>query len=196
MNIKVFLNQIVKNPELHGRWLNSLSYLEYRGVRKIMRSQHTKDINEELLAHAMEEARHALVFKKMALKIGGPEFSTYSDNTLLAPNAIKSYFYELDKKGSEYCCHQNSEFTPNDFYKWITWTIEERALQVYQIYDQVLKENGIDLSLNSILSDEFRHLNEVRKENQRLPNRGRELQRIENHFFDQLYSSLNAEVRL
>jgi len=33
------ISQIVADPALHARWLNTFSYLEYVGFRKILKSQ-------------------------------------------------------------------------------------------------------------------------------------------------------------
>ena len=33
------ISQIVADPALHARWLNTFSYLEYVGFRKIVKSQ-------------------------------------------------------------------------------------------------------------------------------------------------------------
>lgn len=159
--MKNLLLKIVKDKNAHARWLNSLSYLEYRGFRKIARSQNTEDIDEDLLSHAMEEVRHALFFKKLAIKVGGSSFSYYKTETLLSEAAIKSYFYELDLNTAKLCA-RTGHSDKKSIYHCVTWLIEERAMQVYQEYDLTLKTQKFDFSLRPVLIDEIRHLDGVR----------------------------------
>ena len=56
----------MRNPNLHARWLNMFSYLEYIGFRKIVKSQGAENLSLETLGHAVEEGRHALMLKKFA----------------------------------------------------------------------------------------------------------------------------------
>jgi len=37
--LKVLVDRIVVDPNLHARWINTFSYLEYIGFRKIVKSQ-------------------------------------------------------------------------------------------------------------------------------------------------------------
>lgn len=62
--------QIVKNPFLHGLWINTLSYLENCGARMIAACEHPTRVKEEMLKHAAEEFRHAFYLKKQLARIG------------------------------------------------------------------------------------------------------------------------------
>ena len=77
------ISQIVADPALHARWLNTFSYLEYVGFRKILKSQRAEVLTAAILTHACEEGRHALGLKKLAVKLGGDGFDSYAPQVLL-----------------------------------------------------------------------------------------------------------------
>ena len=89
--------KIVAEPALHARWLNTFSYLEYVGFRKIVKSQRAEYLTAAILGHACEEGCHALSLKKLAVKLGGAEFDSYSPEVLLCDEEAKTYFQELDQ---------------------------------------------------------------------------------------------------
>ncbi|MCB0408526.1 MAG: hypothetical protein KDD34_09995 [Bdellovibrionales bacterium] len=159
MDITSTLNQIILNPNLHGLWLNTLSYLEYRGFRKIARSQKSASIDAEILFHAAEEVRHALFFKKLALKLGTNKFRTYQDSELLGDFSAKKYFYDIDT-GVANLLTKDSTF---ESYILISWLIEVRAMSVYTIYNELLLAAGQTISLDSILREEGRHLEKLKE---------------------------------
>ena len=61
---KQVLSELVKHNELHAKFLNTISLMEYMGARKIVKSQLEKNVDSEVLAHMTEEIRHAQIFKK------------------------------------------------------------------------------------------------------------------------------------
>ena len=124
MDIAIALRQIVADRELHALWLNSLSYLEYRGFRKIARSQRSGDVTLDVLMHAMEEVRHAIVFKRQALRVGGESFRAYTEETMLAGPAVKKYFDDLDAAVAHQLGDVNRDELARAAYCVITWLIE------------------------------------------------------------------------
>jgi hypothetical protein len=161
VQIKDFIKQAMGDNDSHARWLNSLSYLEYRGSRKIMRALQSTDMDDEILAHALEEVRHALFFKRLAIKVGGAKFRHYRGPTLLAEAAIKHYFFVLDQAAAERVAGLGGEVRAI-VYRVVTWLIEERALKVYKEYETLLQQQAVSFSLKPVLMDEDRHLAEVR----------------------------------
>jgi len=151
-----FFHRLLGNDRAHACFLNSLSYLEYRGARKIARALRTEDIDPEVLKHAFEESRHALYFKSLALKLGGPDFRRYESHSLFAASAVKTYFYQLDRMVGRYSPD------PKTSYTWTTWLVEERAMEVYSLYDRLLAERHSEISLAPVLKDEAQHLEFVR----------------------------------
>ena len=95
------IGAIVADPALHARWLNTLSYLEYVGFRKIVKSQRAEVLTAAILGHACEEGRHALGLKKLAIKLGGVQFDSYAPEVLLCGEEAAAYFQGLDKACDE-----------------------------------------------------------------------------------------------
>lgn len=100
--VKFFFDQLILNNHNHAKWLNMISYLEYRGARKIFRSLKTEDMTESILKHSYEESRHAYFLKKQAIKIGGDSFNSYRDTNRIGVGQFKKYFYELDLLVNEF----------------------------------------------------------------------------------------------
>lgn len=150
MDLESFLESIIKNNHQHACWLNSLAYLEYRGFRKIIRSQRTSEISVDTLKHIQEEVRHSLILKNLAIKVGGEDFSSFTDKTMLSGTDFKNYFYNLDLAVSELNLENN--------YHAVTIAIEERALEVYQLYERLLRKNEAGISIQTIINDEEGHL--------------------------------------
>lgn len=67
--IRQLLNTIIASDELHAKWLNTLSFLENCGARKIAACEHPTLVKEEMLKHAAEEFRHALHLKRQIGRI-------------------------------------------------------------------------------------------------------------------------------
>jgi hypothetical protein len=162
-SIPQLLTAVIQDSRLHARFLNSLSYLEYRGARKIARALRTEDIDDDVLTHAMEEMGHALCFKKLAIKVGGEEFRLYRSPTLLAEEAIKHYFFALDQGVETMLAGlpNLSISARKRVYYFVTWLIEVRAVAVYRDYQRLLQQFGQSLSLKPILADEAGHLADV-----------------------------------
>ena len=150
-----FLQNISKDAHTHAKFLNTLSFLEYIGARKILKSLQAPLLNETLLGHIAEEAYHSLFFKKLARKVCKKQFS-FEEEEMLAGRNMESYFQSLDQKACEMT--KNQKFLN---YLYTTWIIEKRAVTTYKIYNQILKENKFPFTLNSILRDEDKHLEEV-----------------------------------
>jgi hypothetical protein len=63
------LDRIVVDADLHARFVNTLSRLEYVGVRKILKSRRSERIGLDGLQHILDEAVHALRLKKAAVAL-------------------------------------------------------------------------------------------------------------------------------
>ncbi len=156
---------IVNNSHLHARWLNTFSFLEYIGWRKIVKSQDATTLTLQTLLHGVEEARHALALKRLCLKIGGASFDNYQPINLLCGEEAEEYFQSVDQEcatalASEFPANQCARLT----YLYVTWLVELRALQVYRPYSEALAMAGHSFSLGALLSEEDRHLQEVESE--------------------------------
>src|SRR4051795_5042096 len=64
--LETLLDRIIPRPDLHARFVNTLSRLEYVGVRKILKSRRAERLDQDGLQHILDEAVHALRLKKAA----------------------------------------------------------------------------------------------------------------------------------
>lgn len=143
-------------PDLHARFLNTISLLEYMGARKILKSQKEEKISSQILAHAAEEIRHAQSFKKLALKMSEGKLTSYSEEHLLCGQEAREYFQSLDQ--AVYAEFGDDSYTN---YLYTTLLIEERANQVYPVYEPVLARAGYPGVLKAIVREEDSHLKEI-----------------------------------
>jgi bacterioferritin (cytochrome b1) len=72
------LEKIVQHHETHAKWLNTLSFMENAGARKISACEHPTEVSLIQLKHAAEEHRHAYYLKKQILKISSEFCKTYN----------------------------------------------------------------------------------------------------------------------
>ncbi|MCI0600101.1 MAG: hypothetical protein L0Y60_11400 [Beijerinckiaceae bacterium] len=159
--LEQLIGKIVAGPALHARWLNTFSYLEYIGFRKIVKSQRAETMSAAILGHACEEGRHALGLKKLAIKLGGAGFDTYLPDALLCGEEAKEYFQTLDRSCDEAFASLRENERVTLTYCYVTWLVERRALDVYRTYKLALGESEIARKLTSLLAEETKHLADV-----------------------------------
>jgi len=161
VQLETLVMKIVADARLHARWLNTFSFMEYIGFRKIVKSQLAEQMTAQILSHAMEEGRHALGLKKLAMKLGGSDFDSYAPETMICPEAAETYIQTLDKTcEAQFLALPDTERTSLT-YLYVTWLIEKRALEVYNIYKALLPQKDIVTKLEGLLMEEGRHLQDV-----------------------------------
>jgi hypothetical protein len=169
--IKQLLTTIVTSDELHAKWLNTLSFLENCGARKIAACEHPTLVKEEMLKHAAEEFRHAHHLKRQIEKVSPHRIETYSLSSMLGGISTLHYLATLDLKVSRYlkatglCKNSMKEAA----YLLVTYAIELRADELYRIYDEILRKVGSKVAVKSILMEEKEHLNEMIEGLKQLP---------------------------
>lgn len=178
--------------DVHAKLINTFSLLEYIGSRKIVKSQTDRELNAEVLSHIAEEIRHSLVLKNLALKLSSGELISYSDDHLLCGSAGKLYIQTVDKEAQRLLPESVSNPWVN--YLLTTLLVEERASQIYPIYDAWLENLGQAGKFKSIIRDEDRHLQVVSdhlEANQVSQNSYmNELRTIESHAFNRFMDSI------
>lgn len=156
---------IVQRPSLHARFLNTLSMMENAGAKKIKNCEHPVLVNEIILKHSAEEARHAYYLKKQIQKIAPKSCPTYEKKYLLAANSSYYYLHELDIKLCRYL-KQHFGYRGDDLkyaaYLLVTYAIEVRADELYPQYQQVLDEAKSPVNVKSIIAEEINHLAEMK----------------------------------
>jgi len=188
--IKQILTAIVASPPLHAKWLNTLSYLENCGARKIASCEHPTLVREEMLKHAAEEFRHAHYLKKQIQRIYHP-IETYALPTLLGGTATLHYLNGLDIKTCRY--HKSAA------YLLVTYAIELRAQMLYPLYHEVLRQARSPITVKSILLEEEEHLKEMREGLEKIPNglfNAEQICAIECTLFDKWIEAIVLESKI
>ncbi len=151
------LANLVDYPQFHARFLNTLSLLEYIGARKIMKSQEESQITPMVLGHMVEEIRHAQILKKMAMKVGGTAVRSYAEDSLICGKEGRAYIQAIDHKAQEVLGQKDSWAN----YLLTTLIVEERAQEIYPLYDTLLAPYKLNGPLKSIFREEEEHLSQV-----------------------------------
>lgn len=163
--IEQLLTTIVASADLHAKWLNTLSFLENCGARKIAACEHPTLVKEEMLKHAAEEFRHAHYLKRQIERVSLKPMDTYSLSFMLGGAATLHYLTSLDLKASRYLkgLGFSKQATKEAAYLLVTYAIELRAEELYPIYDTVLRRAGSRVTVKSIVLEEKEHLDEMKE---------------------------------
>ncbi len=190
-SLKKFLKTIIQQPILHAQWLNTLSFLEYIGARKILKSQKSEHLNWFLLQHIREETGHALFFKTLSRKISKKYCPSFETPYLMEGKKAENYFQSIDHHAEKNLTHHPQAHYLN--YLYTTWMIEERAIKVYQTYNDLLKKNKFSFTLNAVLREEDHHLQtitqEIKKRDLDFKNRIQQLFEYETQQFQELLTN-------
>lgn len=168
MNLASLLEKIVNSPRLHGLWINTLSYLENCGARKIASCEHPTLVKEEMLKHAAEEFRHAFYLKSQLARIG-QELPDYRLSSLLGGFSAYHYLHRLDLETSRYLSHLSIPHRKELSYLLVTYAIELRAAHLYPLYNNVLRHARSKVQVQSILLEEKEHLQEMESALAKIP---------------------------
>lgn len=164
MKFEENLSAILKDNTLHAKWLNTLSFMENAGAKKISASEDKEKVSLIILKHAAEEHRHAYYLKKQIAKIGEGLCENYEDQYLIAPKASKYYLNNLDVKVCKYL-KKSLHLKGNDLkfaaYLLVTYAIELRADELYPVYQDALSAMDSKVTVKSIILEEEGHLEEM-----------------------------------
>jgi len=192
------ISQIVADPALHARWLNTFSYLEYVGFRKILKSQRAEVLTAAILTHACEEGRHALGLKKLAVKLGGAGFDSYAPQVLLCGEEAEAYFQDLDQFCDEAFADRSADERVRLAYGYVTWLVERRALDVYGLYKDALGDSEIARKLSSLLAEETKHLSDIeallQAADPAFSTRSKEFEAVENSLYEVFLAALTKAL--
>jgi hypothetical protein len=156
------LNKIIADPQLHQRWLATLSFLELCGARQIAGYLPTRGASVDLLQHAAEEFRHAYFFQQQSSRI---DPTVASPAPLLGKAYIRRYLRLLDLHIARQLRRQNwLGSLSQGCYLLTTYAVEKRAEQLYGLYDDLLRQAGLKLSLRALLREETQHLAQIVRE--------------------------------
>lgn len=164
MEFHQLLEKVVQDGVTHAKWLNTLSFMENAGARKISKCEHPVSVTLIQLKHAAEEHRHAYYLKKQIGKIDPELCKNYEPNELLAPVATRQYLHSLDIKACRYLQNVfklNHEELKYAAYLFVTYAIEVRADELYPVYQDILTRESSKIMVKSIILEEEGHLEEM-----------------------------------
>jgi hypothetical protein len=195
------LESIVKNNEIHAKWLNTLSFMENAGARKISSCEHPTQVSQIQLKHAAEEHRHAYYLKKQIGKLNPDYCKTYEKEELLASLATKQYLHSLDIKACKYLQKAftlNKEELKYAAYLFVTYAIEVRADELYPVYQDILTKESSKIMVKSIILEEEGHLeemiNQLNEFSEDWQVHAENILKIEHELHDQWINSIAKEV--
>jgi rubrerythrin len=158
------LERITKDNKVHAKWLNTLSFMENAGARKISACEHSTNVSLIQLKHAAEEHRHAYYLKKQIGKLSPAFCKTYDNEELLGSSATRQYLHALDIKTCRYL-QNNLSLTKEELkyaaYLFVTYAIELRADDLYPVYQEILTKESHKIMVKSIILEEEGHLEEM-----------------------------------
>lgn len=160
-HFQTMLPTCLSDPLSHAKWLNTLSYLENCGARKIARSEHPQNVSKQMLKHAAEEFRHAFYLKQQISTKLGFVLPSYHLDALLGGMDTLRY---LDRLEAKICRLVNPFCSQQTVYFLVTYAIELRASEVYPLYQNLLVQWKSPVSVRSILLEEKGHLEEMQEQ--------------------------------
>lgn len=157
------LEKVVPDDVLHAKLLNTLSLMENVGARKISRYEHPVHVSLTVLKHAAEEARHAYYLKKQIGKLSESYCPDYAFEYLLAPVQSYHYLHQLDLKACRYLHKRGLQGRAmyDAAYILVTYAIEVRADDLYDVYQSALTSHNSKVNVKSIIMEEAGHLEEM-----------------------------------
>lgn len=201
MEFYELLEKIVFDHHTHVKWLNTLSFMENAGARKISACEHPTKVNLIQLKHACEEHRHAYYLKKQIAKIDSESCKTYENEELLAPIATRQYLHSLDIKACKYL-YNNFNLTKDELkyaaYLFVTYAIEVRADELYPVYQEILIKTSSKIMVKSIILEEEGHLEEMINQldefSENWKSHAENILKIEHELHDQWIDAIIEEV--
>ena len=153
----VFLEEVLPSESKHYLWLRSLSYLEYIGYRKMVKSLGYEGIDRGVFHHLSDEIQHSYMLRELADKrfTGLSAEATFTEGF---QEIAEDYFQNIDARVEDWV---NRTFYPGNHYLCYLLTsylIERRAMRVYPQYYHFLGELPSKSIIQKIIKDESEHL--------------------------------------
>ena len=151
-----FLEQVTQNPIQHHLWLRSLSYLEYIGYRKMVKSVPYAKMSTGVYHHLSDEIQHSFMLREIADKQFGNTLDMEKVTSLVG--IAENYFQGLDSQIDDWIASKLGNKDPYASYVWVSYSIEKRAMKVYPQYLSKLHEASLKGAIQKIIKDEAEHL--------------------------------------
>jgi len=201
--MKAILDKIVEDNEMHAKWLNTLSFMENAGARKISACEDSENTGIIQLKHAAEEHRHAYYLKKQIGKLNVQGFEFYQSDSMIGGKSSQQYLHRLDVLTCRYLKDQfklSGQDLKYAAYLFVTYAIEVRADELYPIYQESLTENGSKVMVKSIILEEEGHLeemiNQLKEFDSEWERHAEHVLKIESDLFEDWISSVSKELEI
>lgn len=150
-----FFKDVIAHEELHAKWLNTFSYLEYLGVRRIVKKIDEGLITLDHLSHISDEAGHAHYFKKIGHQFFKTFSSHFDEESLVGKRICRDYYQAVDQIAID---HSQNGHPSSNIYLLVSLVVEERAVRLYSSYHKALVQNHMPFNLKDLLLEEADHL--------------------------------------
>ncbi len=152
-----FLEEVLGHRTKHYGWLLSLSYLEYIGYRKMIKSLGYEHLNKGSFHHLSDEIQHSFMLRELAQKSFHQEWqSGFSLDSI--HQISEEYFQNLDHEVHHKVLAVDPQENPVLCYMLTSYVIEKRAMKVYPAYLAKSSEAPVKYTLQKIIRDESEHL--------------------------------------
>ncbi|OPC06443.1 hypothetical protein BAS09_02360 [Elizabethkingia ursingii] len=195
------IEAIIRDNEIHAKWLNTLSFMENAGARKISACEDPVTVDLIQLKHAAEEHRHAYYLKKQILKLKPDYCINYKADEMLAQRYTRQYLHRLDMQASRFLkdtFQLDGKALRYASYLFVTYAIEVRADELYPVYQEALDKTKSRVMVKSIILEEEGHLEEMIQQLERFhenwENYAGEVLKIENQLFQDWIDAVGREV--
>ncbi len=218
----LFLEEVFSSQEKHFLWLKSLSYLEYIGYRKMVKSLSYDEMGKDTFQHLSDEIQHSFMLRRLADSILDPEACYSSEGgksevirgiparlpqgmasagmTGIVLNRIsqisENYFQTLDSKIGEWITDLSGAENHHLSYLWVSYIIEKRAMKVYPHYFSKLDSSPLKTTIQKIIKDESEHLsyleNYIQKISKKYLNHSSDLFVLEDRFFSHYLEEMQS----
>lgn len=166
------IHKVLAESKNHALFLNTLSYLENQGARKIAAAEDPYLVKKEMLKHAAEEFRHAYYLKHQIAKIHDSTPLDYSKHSILGWPKAAHYLNKLDVSTQRHLKHNFQgpvRLQKKASYSLVTAAIELRAAELYPLYQSLLKQANSPIRVQSIVLEEAEHLEEMQNNIKTIP---------------------------
>ncbi|MCL1666782.1 hypothetical protein M2T82_01770 [Elizabethkingia ursingii] len=195
------IEAIIRDNEIHAKWLNTLSFMENAGARKISACEDPVTVDLIQLKHAAEEHRHAYYLKKQILKLIPDYCINYKADEMLAQGYTRQYLHRLDMRASRFLkdtFRLDGKELRYASYLFVTYAIEVRADELYPVYQEALDKAKSRVMVKSIILEEEGHLEEMIQQLERFheswEDYAGEVLKIENQLFQDWIDAVGREV--
>lgn len=163
-----FINEVTSSDTYHYLWLRSLSYLEYIGYRKMVKSLSHQEVGKGIYHHLTDEIRHSFMLKELADKgFDGKNLNGLFNHRFV--DISEGYFQDLDQEVKKWVIKSSRSANPYWCYILVSYIIEKRAIKIYPQYYLRLQEVPYKYIIQKIIKDEQEHLNYIEETIQMIP---------------------------